>query len=81
MFVRRTFHNHIYPKPIELVLSSGHMRISDFSFDGGTESVTKWQYNPFPGLIIGAFCTIFRAWPVYRGLGAKFGRKTAENRP
>jgi hypothetical protein len=43
------------------ILSSGHMRILDFSFDGGTENVTKWHYNSSPGLIIGAFCTIFRA--------------------
>ena len=49
------------------------MRILYFSFVGGTESVTKSHYNSSPGLIIGAFCTIFRAWPVERGLGAKFG--------
>ncbi len=43
-------------------LSSGHMRILDFSFDGGIEKVTQWHSNSSPGLIIGAFCTIFRAW-------------------
>jgi hypothetical protein len=40
-------------------LSSGHMQILDFNFDGGTENVTKWHYNLFPGLIRGAFCAIF----------------------
>ncbi len=35
------------------------MRILDFSFDGGTETVTKWYSNWFPGLILGSFCTIF----------------------
>ncbi len=62
-------------------LRSSLMRILDFSFDGGTENVTKWYSNWSPGLILGEFCTIFRAGPVWRGLGAKFGRKTAENRP
>ena len=31
------------------------------------------------GLILGAFCTIFPAGPVPRGLGAKFGREMAKN--
>ena len=42
-------------------LSGSLMRILDFSFDGGTENVTKWHWNSFPGLILGAFCIIFRA--------------------
>ncbi len=41
--------------------------------------VTKRFYNCSPGLILGAFCTIFRARPVGTGLGAKFGRKPAKN--
>ena len=45
------------------------------------EMVTKLPWNWSPGLILGAFCTIFRARPVGTGLGAKFGRKTAQNRP
>ncbi len=57
------------------------MRISDFGFDGGTEHVTKAPYNWSPGLILGAFCTIFRAGPFWKGLGAKFGQKAAENEP
>ncbi len=56
------------------ILSSSHIRILDFSFDGGTENVTKWHYD-------WSLCTIFRAGPDGRGPGAKFGRKTAENRP
>ncbi len=48
----------------ERILSSGHMRILYFSFDGGTENVTKLHSNSCPGLSLGAFCTIFRAWPV-----------------
>ncbi len=32
-----------------------------------------------PWLILGTFCTIFRARPVGTGLGAKFGRKLAKN--
>ncbi len=28
---------------------------------------------------MGAFCTIFRAWPVGAGLGANFGRDMTEN--
>ncbi len=53
----------------------------DFSFDGGTEYVTKLHYIWFAGLILGALCTIVRAGPVWKGLGAQFGRKAAENRP
>jgi hypothetical protein len=41
--------------------------------------VTKRPLNWSPGLILGAFCTIFRARPVGTGLGAKFGRKPAKN--
>ena len=41
--------------------------------------VTEWHCKLSPGLILGAFYTIFRAWLVQRGLGAKFGRKTAQN--
>jgi hypothetical protein len=58
-------------------LSSSHIRILDFSFDAGTEHVTKWHSNYVLGLICGAVCTIFRAGPVWRGLGAQFGRKAA----
>ncbi len=42
------------------------------------EIATKWPYNWSPGLISGAFCIIFRAWPVGVGPGAKFGRKVTE---
>ncbi len=42
------------------------------------ELATNWSYNWFPGLILGAFCTIFRACPVGVGLGAKFGREMTE---
>ncbi len=62
-------------------LSSSHIRILDFSFDDGEENVAKWHYEWFPWLIVGAFCTIFRAGLVWRGLGAQFGRKTIENQP
>ena len=41
--------------------------------------VTERPYNWSPGLILGAFCIIFRARPVGTGLGAKFGRKPAKN--
>ena len=40
--------------------------------------VTKRHCNWSPGLILGAFCTIFRARPVGTGLGVKFGRKPAK---
>ncbi len=33
-----------------------------------------------PVLILGAFCTNFRAGPVWKGLGAKLGPKTTEKR-
>ncbi len=66
--------------PADSWLSISHMRISDFSFDGGTEHVTKCNSTCSSALILGALCTIFRAGPVWKGLGAKFGRKTAENR-
>ncbi len=62
-------------------LSSSHIRMSDFSFDGGTEHVTEWHSNWSPGPILGACCTIFRAGPVWEGLGAQFGGKTTPNRP
>ncbi len=63
------------------MLSSSHIRILDFSFDGGTANVTKWHYNLLPGLMLGAFCTVLRAGPGRRGLGAQCGWKTAENLP
>ncbi len=47
-------------RPDPQKLSSGHMRILDLIFDDGIENVTKWHYNLFPGLIVGAFCTICR---------------------
>ena len=40
---------------------------------------TKEPYNWSPGLILGAFCTIFRARPVGTGPGAKLGRKPSKN--
>ena len=43
------------------------------------KTVTKWHYNRSPGLIVGEFCTIFRARPLQGSLGAKFGRKPAKN--
>jgi hypothetical protein len=42
--------------------------------------VTKRPYSWSLGLILGAFCTIFRARSVGTGLGAKFGRKLAKSR-
>ena len=42
--------------------------------------VTKRPSNEPPGLILGAFCAMFRARPFGAGLGAKFGRKAAKNR-
>jgi hypothetical protein len=39
---------------------------------------TKWPYHWSPGLILGAFCSVFRGWPVGAGLGAKFGRQMTE---
>ncbi len=56
--------------------SVGFTFSSLFSLD--QEMATKWLYNWSPGLISGAFCTIFRAWPVGTGLGTKFGREIAE---
>ncbi len=41
--------------------------------------VTKRLQTRSPGLILGAFCTIFRARPAGTGLGAKFGRKPAKD--
>jgi hypothetical protein len=40
-------------------LSSSHILILDFSFDGGTDNFTKSHYNWSPGLISGEFGTIF----------------------
>ncbi len=40
---------------------------------------TKRHYNLYPGLILGAFCTILRAPPVGTGLGAKFCQKPVKN--
>ena len=40
---------------------------------------TKEPYNWSPGLILGDFCTIFRARPVGTGPGAKLGRKPSKN--
>ncbi len=62
-------------------LSSGHIRILDFSLDGGTENVTKCYSNLFPGPILNPSCTIFRAGPVWRGPGAQCGRTPIANRP
>ncbi len=56
--------------------SFGHLNLSIFWLD--QEMTTTWPYNLSPELILRAFCTIFRAWPVGAGLGAKFGRKRAE---
>ncbi len=41
--------------------------------------VMKRYQNWSPGLILGAFCTIFQARPVGTVLGAKFGRKPPRN--
>ena len=60
---------------------SSHMQILDLSFDGGAENLTKCNYNWFPELILGGFCTSFRAGPVWKGLVAQLGRKMTENRP
>ena len=43
------------------------------------QMVSKRPWNWSPGLMLGAFCTIFRARPVGTGLGANFGGKIAEN--
>ncbi len=40
-----------------------------------TENVTNLHYDYLPGLILGAFCTMFRAGPVWNGLGTQFGPK------
>ena len=54
--------------------------LGGFIFVGADQNmVTKRPQNWSPGLILGAFCTIFRARPVGTGLGAKFGRKPAKN--
>jgi hypothetical protein len=48
------------------------------------KDVTKRHYNWSPGLVLGTFCTIFRAGPVWMGLGApvrtESGRKSAETK-
>ncbi len=59
-------------------LSSGHMQILDFNFDGGTENVTKWHSNLFPGLIRGAFCAIFASLARFQGV---LGPSLAGKRP
>ena len=41
----------------------------------------KLHCNWYPVVILATFCTIFRAGPVWKGLGAQFGRKAAEIRP
>ena len=45
------------------------------SIPGPVFGPSNWS----PGLILGAVCTMFRARPDYRGLGAKFGQKSAKN--
>ncbi len=61
-----------------LAFAQGH--ILKFSIVGPDQQmVTERPSNWSPGLIWGAFCTIFRARPVGTGLGAKFGRKPAKN--
>ncbi len=59
-------------------LGGTHDRILDFSVWGRAEMVTKWHYNWSPELISGVFCTTFRAGPIRRVVGAKFGWKTIE---
>ncbi len=59
-------------------LSRSYIRILDSSFDGGAEIHTKWRWNLFPGLILGAFCTSFEPDPSGGVLGPSFGRKTTE---
>ncbi len=55
--------------------------ILQFGFFGlDQDMASKWPYTWSPGLIEGVFSTIFRAWPVGAGLGAKFGRNMVENR-
>ena len=51
------------------------MQILDSSFDGGLENVTKWHPHSPPGLIIGSFCTIFRADPFIGVLGPSLAGK------
>ncbi len=60
-------------------LINSHTRILDFRLDGGIENVTKLYSNLLPGPILRASCTISRAGPVWKGLGAKFGRKPIEH--
>ncbi len=62
-------------------VSDSHNTTLYFSFDGGTKNATKWHFHWCPGRMLGVFRTICRAGPVWRGLGARFGRKTTENRP
>ncbi len=48
-----------------------------FSFHGGTQHVTKWHWNWFPGLILNAFCTIVKPDPS----GGVLGSSLAGERP
>jgi len=62
--------------PFDYRQSDGLVRISHIDFNGGAHNGLKWNYNLYPRLILYMFYIIFRAGPVWRGPGAKFGRKT-----
>ncbi len=42
------------------MLGDTHGRILDFSFRVEQKHVAKWHYNWSQGLIVGAFCIVFR---------------------
>ncbi len=56
-------------------LGGTYEQILDFSFGVERNKVTKCHKTWSPGLILGAS----RAGPVWRGLGAKLGRKTTKS--
>ncbi len=67
-------------KPRQASLTFVERRICYFYIVGPDQNmVTKRPQSWPPELILGAFCTIFRARPVGTGLGAKLGRKPAYN--
>jgi hypothetical protein len=62
-------------------VDTNHDRILDFSFWRRTaKGHDEMSLDLVSGLILGAFCNIVRAGPVWRDLGATLGRKTAESR-
>ena len=69
------------PNTFRIDLSIGPIGLSG-SLEGVNSEfriATKWPYNWSAGLIFGATGTAGRAPSFWRGFGAKFGRKSAEN--